>query len=169
MIPLRAAIHESVAAGQPTPALVDWVWRIGVRHVTLRPWLLRTDYEGVIQDTLIAYLDVSQLPADYDKPNHAIAARLRLAFRHAAWREQVDSGRLHNWKMCGERTTKQGKPHATRRAKRSGKTWKGTQRNSKTGRWRARLWVDGRDTTVGWYDTEAEAGRAYLAAVGQQT
>lgn len=163
---LKTAIDDSIAQQTLTPEFVDCVWRIGVTCCKNNPeWLCRIDWEGAIQDTLIEYLDLESLPVGYDKPNHAIAQRLQYHFRHACWEEKVNSGRNHAWLIRGEKTTKQGTQHQYRRKKREGKKWKGTQYSKKSRRWRARLWVNGQDTTIGWYGTEAEAGMAYLKAV----
>jgi hypothetical protein len=56
----QEAIQATQAEGRLTPDFVDWVWRIGIRHVTTHSWLFRVDWEGVIQDVLAFFLKAAE-------------------------------------------------------------------------------------------------------------
>lgn len=165
---LRDAIVDCVVRGKLTPEFVDWVWRIGVRMAyNNERWLYCIDWEGAIQDTLMDYLDLHKLPINYEKPNHSIAKAIYLHYLHAWYVLQRDRSRTKAWVLHGEKTTKKQKPHTYRRSKRKNKKWKGTNFNKKTGRWIARVWENGNARSLGYFDTEEQAGKAYLAYVNR--
>ena len=153
----KQAILDSITQGELTPEFVDWVWRIGLQLLKERPWARLIDYEGVIQDTLIHYLNLEKLPSNYDQPQHYLSKHIKHALARAFYLHRLAIGNLD---LLADLKPNQ------RRKKRSGtrSKWKGVSYYKRHRNWRARFWIDGKEKLVGYYLTEEEAGRAYLAA-----